>query len=83
MKLKCKDQAKCLWTGQLWEGPVPGLDWRKNQCHHKCPDCGGPARITRTKLIPSQGRVLTLECKDQSECFWVGQLWEERKERKQ
>lgn len=31
LKLTCKDQENCLWTGQLWEGPVPGLDWRKNQ----------------------------------------------------
>lgn len=29
LKIACKDQQQCLWTGQLWEGPVPGLNWRK------------------------------------------------------
>jgi hypothetical protein len=31
LKIVCKDKEGCMWTGQAWEGPVPGLDWRKNQ----------------------------------------------------
>lgn len=28
LKITCKDQDGCMWSGQLWEGPIPGLDWR-------------------------------------------------------
>jgi hypothetical protein len=31
LKLKCSDQKHCLWSGQLWEGKIPGMDWRKRK----------------------------------------------------
>lgn len=29
LSVSCKDQDECMWTGQVWEGPAPGLAWRK------------------------------------------------------
>ena len=31
LHLACKDQEECMWKGQLWEGPVPGMNWRKKR----------------------------------------------------